>query len=57
MQLVKWLQGKKTFLVAIGIAVVVGLQAAGILDTEIANTILGFLGASGLITLRAGLKK
>jgi len=48
------LKGKKTYLVAAAGAVVTGLYFAGIIDAKLAEILLGFLGFTGLATLRAG---
>lgn len=50
------LKGKKTYLVALIAAVVVALHSVGYIDSDIANTLLSFLGLSGLVTLRASIK-
>jgi len=52
-----WISGKKTYLVAIAIGIVAGLQAAGILDDAAVEKAYGLLGALGLVTLRAGVAK
>lgn len=56
-KLVKVLQGRKTYLVALAVAVVVFLQAIGAVSSELAQTLYGLLGAGGLATLRAGITK
>lgn len=55
--LIKKLQGYKTYLTAVAVFVVGGLQAAGKLDPETAQQLLAFLGGLGLITLRAAVAK
>lgn len=51
---IEFMRGKKTYLVAFVAAVVAGLQAYGV---EIPEYVLTFLGAIGLYTLRAGVAK
>lgn len=53
----KWLQGKKTYITAVAIAVTGGLQAAGQITAEQSQIILSILGAAGLITLRSAVAK
>lgn len=48
------LKGKKTYIVSILAAAVVAATPLGYIPPDLANTILGFLGAAGLATLRAG---
>jgi hypothetical protein len=48
------LGGKKTYLIALAVGLVTAAQALGWIDSEIYQVILGFLGAGGLATLRAG---
>ena len=55
-KVIEWLKGKKTYLVAAGIGIVVALQQAQVIDPELAGTILTFMGAGGLAALRAGMK-
>lgn len=57
MNLLKILAGYKTYITAIAVFAVGGLQAAGKIDSEMANQILTFLGGLGLITLRAAVAK
>ena len=53
----QWLQGKKTYLAAGAIAIVVFCWQVGWFSTELATTLLGLLGAGGLAALRAGINK
>lgn len=57
----KWitdlLDGKKTYLVAIGVGIVAALNAAGLIDEATAKMFYGFLGAGGLACLRSGIEK
>ena len=48
------LGGKKTYLIAAAVGLVTAAQAWGWLDDQAYTMILGFLGAGGLATLRAG---
>lgn len=57
MDLLKQLQGKKTYLVGAVLFIVAGAKAAGLIDPEIADQILTFLGSAGLLTLRAAVAK
>lgn len=53
--MVDLLKGKKTFLLAVAGAVVFFASAAGYLDAEFANKILGFLGIGAVATLRSAI--
>jgi hypothetical protein len=48
------LKGKKTYLVALAAGLVVVAVHLGYITSDMGNTILGLLGATGLATLRAG---
>lgn len=50
----EFLKGKKTYIVAALAGLATALHYAGLLETSTLNTVLGFLGAGGLATLRAG---
>lgn len=50
----QWLQGKKTYLIVVVTFVTGGLLAAGVVIPE---WVWALLGAAGLGTLRAGVKK
>jgi len=50
----KWLEGKKTYLVAVGIGAVAVLRALGV---EIPPVVWPILAALGLGAIRAGVKK
>jgi len=50
-----FLAGKKTYITAAVIAVVVGLYQAGIIDKNVYDALIGVLAALGITTLRAGL--
>ncbi len=47
------MQGHKTKLVAAGVGLVVALAYGGVIDSTMANTLLGFLGAGGMLTIGA----
>lgn len=49
-----FLKGKKTYLIAMAIGALTALKALGFIDEATYQTILGLLGAGGLMTLRAG---
>ncbi len=55
--IIKFLKGKKTYIVAAIFALVVFAESVGWLDSETATTIKGLLLGTGLITLRAGVAK
>lgn len=48
------LKGKKTYIVAILVALVVLASQLGYINAEMADMLYGLLGATGLATLRAG---
>jgi hypothetical protein len=52
-----FLEGKKTYLVALLVGVTAVLEFYGVLEMEVAQTIFGLLGATALATLRAGVTK
>jgi len=47
-----FLKGKKTYIVAFLMIILSGLKAEGYITASMYNTIVGFLGGLGLITLR-----
>jgi len=53
--MLKFLAGKKTYIVAILMGVVAALEAGGVIDAEMRVTILSILAALGLGTLRAAI--
>lgn len=57
MGFLKQLQGYKTYLTAVAVFIVGGLQASGKIDDATAQQLLAFLGGLGLITLRAAVAK
>lgn len=52
--LLEFFEGKKTYLVAFSVAVVLFLKLSNLIDEATANTVLVLLGAGGLAALRAG---
>ncbi len=52
-----WLEGKKTYIVAVAIGAVTIAQQLGWITTETAVALYGVLGAGGLAALRAGITK
>lgn len=56
-QVADFLSGKKTYIVAILVSLVILANQLGYLDVETTNILLGLLGASGLAALRAGVSK
>ena len=55
--MLEFLQGKKTFIVAILMVITAGLYSQGFITDELFKTIEGLLGAGGLAALRAGVAK
>ena len=51
------LEGKKTYLVALLVGVLTVVQSLGYMDMSSYQMIMGLLGAGGLASLRAGMKK
>jgi len=56
-KILEFLKGKKTYLVAVGLAILTFLLNAGIIDQATYDQIYGYLTALGLLTLRAGVAK
>lgn len=54
--IIAFINGKKTYLVAFGIFCLGGAKALGYIDEDAYQTLLGLLGATGLATLRHGMK-
>ncbi len=52
-----WLQGKKTHIAALALAIVAALKSAGVLTEDLANAILTIIGALTASALRAAVKK
>ena len=48
------LKGKRTYIIAALVGVATAVHHLGFIDTALYQAILGFLGAGGLATLRAG---
>lgn len=55
--MLKKLEGKKTYIVALVVGIVTALKVAGVIDNDTYLSILGFLGAIGLYTTRDAIKK
>ena len=55
MQLITFLKGKKTYIVATLLVIVAGLQAQGYIDTQTSDAIKWLLVGSGFAALRAGM--
>lgn len=53
MNIIKWLEGKKTYLCALGLFLIYGAEGMGWLSPEVATLLKGFFGAGGLAALRA----
>lgn len=54
---IKYLQGKKTYLIALGIAADVFAYKMGWVDESVYQLVLGLLGAGGLASLRSAVAK
>ena len=50
------LKGKKTYLIALAVAILTIAVQLGFLSQDIANTLFGLLGAGGLASLRLGIE-
>lgn len=57
MSLPSWLNGKKTYLVAVAIGLVAVGQHLGWIDSATAQTLFGLLGAGGFAAVRSGLTR
>lgn len=55
MAVLKFLRGKKTYILVGAAFVVAGLHLIGVIDEDSANTALGVLGLGSIATLRAGI--
>lgn len=55
--MMKFINGKKTYIVAITMALAAGLKALGILDPVTYEAVMGMLAALGFGALRAGVEK
>jgi len=56
-KIVVWLQGKKSFGIAIGVGVTAALQYAGIIYEPTADILYKLLGAGGVVTFAAKLNR
>ena len=54
---IEWFKGKKTYFVAAGVGIVVALNAAGLIDAQMTEVLLGGLGAAGAATLAAKINR
>lgn len=50
-----FLKDYRSYIIAAAVAIVTGLEIAGVIPTEIANQIRGMLGAGAIFTLRAAM--
>jgi hypothetical protein len=55
--MMKFIRGKKTYIVAVMMALAAGLKALGILDPVMYEALMGMLAALGFGALRAGVEK
>jgi hypothetical protein len=55
--MLKFLSGKKTYIVGVVAGVVTAIHYMGFMDVETYQKVMGFLGSVGLITLRMGVSK
>ena len=53
----EFLNGKKTYLVALGVGITAVLEYYGVFDAEVAGVVFSLLGASALATGRHALSK
>lgn len=51
------LKGKKSYIIAVALGLVVALHAAGVLSDEAYQLLLGLLGAGGVAAIRSALPK
>lgn len=56
-KILEMLSGKKTYLLGTAGTIVIGLWMFGMIDTETAEQVLGFLGFGAAVALRAGIAK
>jgi hypothetical protein len=57
MNVIEYLSGKKTYIVAVLVGIVAVAQYLGYITAEIATILYGLLGATGLATTRAAIAK
>ena len=55
--MLRWLQGKRTYLVALIMFVVAILRALGLIETSVYEAVMGLLAALGFGALRAGVER
>ncbi len=53
----KFLDGKKTYFVAAAAGAVVALRIGNVIDDELTRALLGLLGVTGVVTVRAAIAK
>lgn len=56
-KLLQEIQGKKTYIVAACIALIVYCKIAGAIDGSTYETLMGLFGGAGLVTMRLGIQK
>jgi hypothetical protein len=54
-EILKWLAGKKTYLIAIAAGIIVTLNVMGYIEDTLANKILDYLGVGIIFTLRSAI--
>ena len=56
-KIIEFFNGKKTYIMGAGIAVVTGLFATGIIDKDLSEILLTLLGGGAVLTLREAIGK
>jgi hypothetical protein len=56
-EMMEWLSGKKTYLIAAAMVIVAGLHSQGFISAEVYKIVEGVLMGGGLAALRAGVGK
>ena len=56
-KIIEFFNGKKTYIMGVGIAVVTGLFATGIIDKDLSEILLTLLGGGAVLTLREAIGK
>ena len=56
-KIVEFFNGKKTYIMGAGIAVVTGLFATGFIDKDLSEILLTLLGGGAVLTLREAIGK
>jgi len=57
MKFIEYLEGKKTYLVAIAGIVVIVLRYFDVIDVELTNYLFGLLGLGGIAAFRSAIRK